>query len=60
MLFCRNEISTSLAGTNFILRLHGEINFHPGKVGQGSTLHLFTNSYRFPLIQKCSQNDEIL
>ena len=41
ILFCRNEISTRPAGTNFNLRLHGEIKFHPGKAGQVSTWYLF-------------------
>ena len=30
--FCGNENSTRLAGTDFTLRLHGEINFHHGNV----------------------------
>ena len=32
--FCRDEISTRPVGTDSTLRLHGEINFHPGKAGQ--------------------------
>ena len=35
--FCQDEISTRLAWTGFTLRLHGEINFHPGNAGQVST-----------------------
>ena len=31
ILFCKDEISTRPAGTNFTLRLPGEISFHPGK-----------------------------
>ena len=45
ILFCRVEISTDLVETDFTLRLHGEINFHPGKVGQVSTWYLFTKTY---------------
>ena len=47
---CRDEISTHPAGTDFILRLHGEINFHHGKARQVSTRYLFTKTHRFPLI----------
>ena len=35
-----DEISTSSVGTDFTLRLHGEIKFHPGKAGQFSTWYL--------------------
>ena len=48
--FCRDEISTRLARTDFNLRLHGEINFHSGKAGQISTWYLFTKARRFSLI----------
>ena len=40
----RDEISTHLAVTDFTLRLHREIKFHPGKVGRflpGLCLDLF-------------------
>ena len=37
---CRDEISTRLAETDFTLRLHVEIKFRPGKVGQFSTWYL--------------------
>ena len=39
--FCRDEILTRPAGTDFTLRLHWEIKFHPGKVGQVYTWYLF-------------------
>ena len=55
----RDEISTSPAGIDFTLRLHEEINFHPGKAGQVSR-YLLAKTHRFPLIWKCLQNDEIL
>ena len=48
--FCRDEISTDPAGTDFTLVLHEEINFHPGKAGQVFTWYLFTKTYRFLLI----------
>ena len=32
--FCRDEISTHPAGTDFTQQLHGEINFHAGKAGR--------------------------
>ena len=38
---CQNEISTRPAGTDFILQLHAEIKFRPGKAGQFSTWYLF-------------------
>ena len=41
---CRDEIPTHPAGTDFTLRLHGEINFHPGKAGQVTTWCLFTKT----------------
>ena len=44
---CRNEISTRAAGTDFTLRLHGEIKFHSGKAGQFSTWYLFKYVYIF-------------
>ena len=58
--FCQDEISTRPSVTDFTLRLNGEINFHPGRNGQVSTWYLFKKTRRFPLIKKCSQNDEIL
>ena len=48
--FCRDEISTHLAGTDFTLLLHGEIIFHPGNVGQVSPRYLFTKNNKFSLI----------
>ena len=39
---CRDEISPRPAGTDLILRLHVEIKFLLGKVGQFSTWHLFS------------------
>ena len=48
--FRSDEISTRPAGTDFTLRLHGEIIFYPCKAGQVSTLYLFTKTHRFPLI----------
>ena len=48
--FCRDEISTRPAGTDFIIQLHWEINFHPGKAGQVFTWYLFTKTRKFPLI----------
>ena len=48
--FCWDKISTPPAGTDFTLRLHGEINIHPGKAAQVSTGYLLTKTYRFPLI----------
>ena len=33
----RDEVSSRPAGTDFTLRLHGEIKFHPSKVEQLST-----------------------
>ena len=50
MSFCRNEISTRPAGTDFTLRLHEEINFHTGKLGQVSTWYLFPKTHRFQSI----------
>ena len=44
---CWNETSTRTAGAGFILRLHGEIKFHSGKVGQFSTCYLFRFVYIF-------------
>ena len=38
---CRDEISTRPARTDSTLRLHGEIKFQRGKVGQFSTWYLF-------------------
>ena len=38
---CRDKILICSAGTDFTLRLHGKIKFHPGKVGQFSTWYLF-------------------
>ena len=43
--FYLDEISSHLAGTDFTLRLHGEITFYPGKAGQVSTWYLFTKTY---------------
>ena len=37
---CRNEISARPAETDFILRLHVEIKFRPGKARQFSTWYL--------------------
>ena len=37
----RDEISTRPAGTDFTLRLHASIKFHPGRAGQFSTWYLF-------------------
>ena len=34
---CQDKISIRSAGTDFTLRLHVEIKFHPGKVEQFST-----------------------
>ena len=48
--FRRDEISTRPAGTDFTLRLHGEINFCPCKAGKVSTWYLFTKTHRFRLI----------
>ena len=48
----RDEILTHPAGANFTLRLHGEIKFYPGKVGQfspGICLGLLTFSVNVPL-----------
>ena len=42
--FC-DGISTHPAGTDFKLRLHGEIKFHPGKAGQGSTWYFFIKTH---------------
>ena len=42
-----DEISTRPAGTDFTLRLHGEISFYPCKGGQVSTLYLLTKTQRF-------------
>ena len=39
--FCRDEISTRPARAEIILRLLGEINFHPGKAGHFSTSYSF-------------------
>ena len=33
---CRDEISTRSAGTDFNIRFHEEIKFHPDKAGQFS------------------------
>ena len=49
-MFRCDEISTRPAGTDFTLRLHGQISFYPCKAGQVSTLYLFTKTHRFPLI----------
>ena len=38
---CRDEISTRPTEAYFTLRLHVEIKFHHGKVGQFSTCYLF-------------------
>ena len=49
----RDEILTHPAGANFTLRLHGEIKFYPGKVGQfspGICLGLLTFSVNVPLL----------
>ena len=35
--FCRDEISTRSAGTDFTLRLQWKINSRPGEAGQFST-----------------------
>ena len=40
ILASQNEISTSPAETDFTLRLHDEIKFCHGKVGQFSTWYL--------------------
>ena len=48
--FCRDEISTLPAGTDFTLRLHGEINFQPGKAGQILFWYFFIKTHRSPLI----------
>ena len=40
ILACRDEFSTRPAQTGFILRLHVEIKFRPGKGGQFSTWYL--------------------
>ena len=37
---CQNEISTRPAEADFTLRLHVEIKFRPGKVGQFPTWYL--------------------
>ena len=42
--FCWDEISTRPAVTDYTLRLHGKISFHPGKAGQVSTWYLFTKT----------------
>ena len=42
---CQAEISTRPAGADFILRLHGEIKFLPGKAEQFSTWYLFRFVY---------------
>ena len=44
---CRDEISTRPAETDFTLRLHVEIKFRPGKVGQFSTWYLIRFTYIF-------------
>ena len=44
---CRDEISTGPAGTDFTLRLNGEIEFHPGKTGQFSTWYQLRFVYIF-------------
>ena len=48
--FWPDEISADLAGVDFTLQFHGEINFHPSKAGQVSKWYLFTKTYRFVLI----------
>ena len=48
------------AGGDFTLRLHGKINFYCSTAGQVSIWYLLTKLHIFPLILKCSQNDEIL
>ena len=41
MIFaCRDEISIRPAETDFTLRIHVEIKFHPGKAGQFSAWYL--------------------
>ena len=50
ILFCRDEISTCSAGTDFTLWLHREIIFHPGKAGQVSSWYLFIKTHRFSLV----------
>ena len=42
-----DEISPHPGGTDLILRLHVEIEFRPGKVGQFSTCHLFRSVCNF-------------
>ena len=46
---CQDKISTYPAGTDFTLRLHGEIKFHPGKVEQFSTWYLHKFYFNFSL-----------
>ena len=46
----RDEISTCPAGADFILQLHGEIKFHPGK-GQFSVWYFLKfSAWYFSLI----------
>ena len=44
---CRDEVSTRQAETDFTLRLHVEIEFCPGKVGQFSNWYLIRFSCIF-------------
>ena len=44
---CRDEISTRPAEADITLRLHEEIKFCPGKVGQFSTWYLIRFAYIF-------------
>ena len=44
---CRDETSTHQARADFILPLHGEIRFHPGKARQFSTWYLDRFVYIF-------------
>ena len=60
ILFYLDEISAHPVRTDLTQQLLMETNFHPDRVGQVSTRYLFTRRHRFPLIKKCSQNDEIL
>ena len=52
---CRNEILACPAGTDFILRLHGESNFISARQDSFPTsicLEMFTFSFNFPLLAR--------
>lgn len=45
--FWPDEISADLAGVDFTLQFHGEINFHPSKAGQVSPSSCLQKSVDF-------------